>query len=135
MDKNFLQIAGRLTGQVKVSMTKNGGQMARFRIKTQTGKEKFDQFNCVSFSGSIVAEVQQIAEGEYITVIGSIKMNNWKNAEGVWQNDFQIIVNTVQRLTENSPTYDQVEPQSQQAPEAMSSYEADPSNPLSSIPF
>jgi single-stranded DNA-binding protein len=134
MDKNFLQIAGRLTGQVFTGDTKTGGKWVKFQIKTQTGKDKFDRFTCMSFSSSIVQTVSGLTDGDYITVVGSIKMNNWKNAEGVWHNDMQIMVNTIERLTGyDAPA--QVEPQSQQAPVAVSSYEADPGNPLSQIPF
>lgn len=116
-DINKVLIIGRLTRDIEIKTTNNGGFVGKFSLASNrkeksgdTWTEKPGFFDCVVFGKSAEILKQYTRKGSKLCVEGSLRWSSWEGADGKKQSKTEIHVEGFQFL-DAKPQGEQGEPQ------------------------
>lgn len=116
-DINKVLIIGRLTRDIEIKTTNNGGVVGKFSLASNrkeksgdTWTEKPGFFDCVVFGKSAEILKQYTRKGSKLCVEGSLRWSSWEGADGKKQSKTEIHVEGFQFL-DAKPQGEQGEPQ------------------------
>ena len=118
-DINKVLIIGRLTRDIEIKTTNNGGLVGKFSLASNrkeksgdTWTEKPGFFDCVVFGKSAEILKQYTRKGSKLCVDGSMRWSSWEGTDGKKQSKVEIHVEGFQFLD--------AKPQGEQASEPQS---------------
>lgn len=118
-DVNKVIIIGRLTRDIEIKTTNNGGFVGKFSLASNrkeksgdTWTEKPGFFDCVVFGKSAEILKQYTRKGSKLCVEGSLRWSSWEGSDGKKQSKVEIHVEGFQFLD--------AKPQGEQASEPQS---------------
>ena len=118
-DINKVLIIGRLTRDIEIKTTNNGGLVGKFSLASNrkeksgdTWTEKAGFFDCVCFGKTAEVLKQYTRKGSKICVEGSLRWSSWEGSDGKKQSKVEIHVEGFQFLD--------AKPQGEQASEPQS---------------
>ena len=118
-DINKVLIIGRLTRDIEIKTTNNGGLVGKFSLASNrkeksgdTWTEKPGFFDCVVFGKSAEILKQYTRKGSKLCVEGSLRWSSWEGSDGKKQSKVEIHVEGFQFLD--------AKPQGEQASEPQS---------------
>jgi single-strand DNA-binding protein len=118
-DINKVLIIGRLTRDIEIKTTNNGGFVGKFSLASNrkeksgdTWTEKPGFFDCVVFGKSAEILKQYTRKGSKLCVEGSLRWSSWEGSDGKKQSKVEIHVEGFQFLD--------AKPQGEQASEPQS---------------
>jgi single-strand DNA-binding protein len=116
-DINKVLIIGRLTRDIEIKTTNNGGFVGKFSLASNrkeksgdTWTEKPGFFDCVVFGKSAEILKQYTRKGSKLCVDGSLRWSSWEGTDGKKQSKVEIHVEGFQFL-DAKPQGEQGEPQ------------------------
>lgn len=116
-DINKVLIIGRLTRDIEIKTTNNGGFVGKFSLASNrkeksgdTWTEKPGFFDCVVFGKSAEILKQYTRKGSKLCVEGSLRWSSWEGTDGKKQSKVEIHVEGFQFL-DAKPQGEQGEPQ------------------------
>jgi len=116
-DVNKVIIIGRLTRDIEIKTTNNGGFVGKFSLASNrkeksgdTWTEKPGFFDCVVFGKSAEILKQYTRKGSKLCVEGSLRWSSWEGSDGKKQSKTEIHVEGFQFL-DAKPQGEQGEPQ------------------------
>lgn len=116
-DINKVLIIGRLTRDIEIKTTNNGGLVGKFSLASNrkeksgdTWTEKAGFFDCVCFGKTAEVLKQYTRKGSKICVEGSLRWSSWEGSDGKKQSKVEIHVEGFQFL-DAKPQGEQSEPQ------------------------
>lgn len=116
-DINKVLIIGRLTRDIEIKTTNNGGFVGKFSLASNrkeksgdTWTEKPGFFDCVVFGKSAEILKQYTRKGSKLCVEGSLRWSSWEGSDGKKQSKVEIHVEGFQFL-DAKPQGEQGEPQ------------------------
>ena len=116
-DINKVIIIGRLTRDIEIKTTNNGGFVGKFSLASNrkeksgdTWTEKPGFFDCVVFGKSAEILKQYTRKGSKLCVDGSLRWSSWEGTDGKKQSKVEIHVEGFQFL-DAKPQGEQGEPQ------------------------
>lgn len=116
-DINKVLIIGRLTRDIEIKTTNNGGFVGKFSLASNrkeksgdTWTEKPGFFDCVVFGKSAEILKQYTRKGSKLCVEGSLRWSSWEGSDGKKQSKVEIHVEGFQFL-DAKPQGEQSEPQ------------------------
>lgn len=116
-DINKVLIIGRLTRDIEIKTTNNGGFVGKFSLASNrkeksgdTWTEKPGFFDCVVFGKSAEILKQYTRKGSKLCVDGSLRWSSWEGTDGKKQSKVEIHVEGFQFL-DAKPQREQGEPQ------------------------
>lgn len=116
-DINKVLIIGRLTRDIEIKRTNNGGFVGKFSLASNrkeksgdTWTEKPGFFDCVVFGKSAEILKQYTRKGSKLCVDGSLRWSSWEGTDGKKQSKVEIHVEGFQFL-DAKPQGEQGEPQ------------------------
>jgi len=116
-DINKVLIIGRLTRDIEIKTTNNGGFVGKFSLASNrkeksgdTWTEKPGFFDCVVFGKSAEILKQYTRKGSKLCVEGSLRWSSWEGSDGKKQSKTEIHVEGFQFL-DAKPQGEQGEPQ------------------------
>ena len=108
MNVNNVVLVGRLTKDVDVQQTNNGGSMATFTIavnrnfKNANGEYDADFINCIAFGHSANYLAKYTSKGQVIAVTGSLQINVKDNNMGGRSYFTNVVCNTVSSMKQDN---------------------------------
>jgi len=116
-DINKVLIIGRLTRDIEIKTTNNGGFVGKFSLASNrkeksgdTWTEKPGFFDCVVFGKSAEILKQYTRKGSKLCVEGSLRWSSWEGSDGKKQSKTEIAVESFQFL-DAKPQGGEIEPQ------------------------
>lgn len=108
MNVNSVVLVGRLTKDVDVQPTNNGGSMATFTIavsrnyKNANGEYDTDFINCVAFNHSANYLNKYTSKGQVVAIIGQLQINIKKDNMGNNTYYTNVVCNTVSSFKQDN---------------------------------
>lgn len=116
-DVNKVIIIGRLTRDIEIKTTNNGGFVGKFSLASNrkeksgdTWTEKPGFFDCVVFGKSAEILKQYTRKGSKLCVEGSLRWSSWEGSDGKKASKVEIAVESFQFL-DAKPQGGEIEPQ------------------------
>lgn len=110
-DINRVILIGRLTRDIELKSTNNGGQLARISLASNRSiynkssgesKEEVGFFDCVAFGKQAETMAKYLQKGRRVCIEGSLRWSSWEGTDGKKQSKVEIAVDQFQFLDAKS---------------------------------
>ncbi len=104
-DVNHVILIGRMTREIEVKSTNNGGLIGKFSLASNRSEKRGDSytdvagfFECCIFGKQAETLQKHTAKGSRLCVDGSLRWSSWEGADGKRNSKIEIAVNSFQFL-------------------------------------